>query len=234
MLSRIAVATLVLQSVIAFSCNGQRVIAGLNVGYATFRMSDLKDFQVQIRGSYGVEMRQVETFPGYMNFSGNLLFGFKKFYVGVLAGHTSTGGRLHYSDYSGSMTSDQLVRMNYIGHVIGAKINRGTLYEIFLGGTLLYYKNTLLLEERLQVGNEDIVMESDYTSENIATGPFIEVRRNLGRFLLRATAGAELHIPTPLSSSDEQLGDSEEGITVQPGGLRINVGVAYKFKMRGE
>lgn len=234
MLSRIAVAFIILQSVVAFTCDAQRVIAGLNVGYATFRMSDLKDFQVQIRGGYGVEMRQVETFPGYLNFSGNLLFGFNKFYVGVLAGHTSTGGRLHYSDYSGSMTSDQFVRMNYIGHVIGAKINRGTLYEVFLGGTLLYFKNRLLLEERLYVGDQESVLQLDYTSENIATGPFVEVRRNLGRFMARASAGAELHVPTPLSSNDDQLGDSDEGITVQPGGLRVNVGVAYKFKMRGE
>ena len=100
----------------------QRVDFALNVGYATFKMTDLKQMQKEQLSYMPVDAKITNSFPGYLNYSIDAVFYDSTYFVGVLLGHTSTGGRINYTDYSGSITYDQLVTMNYNGLVAAKKI----------------------------------------------------------------------------------------------------------------
>src|SRR5688572_25709865 len=80
----------------------QRIDVSVSAGYATFRMDDLKAVQEEDLSYMPVEGEITNSFPGYLNFGGEVVFYDSTYFVGVLLGHTSTGGRVHYADYSGS------------------------------------------------------------------------------------------------------------------------------------
>jgi hypothetical protein len=231
MLNRFSVAIIGFLGLLSGSADGQTPEVGLDVGYATFTMTDLKLFQKELSRQYPVDASVVESFPGHLNFSMNLKFVYQKFYFGVVVGHTSTGGRISYADYSGSLSSDQLIRINYFGPVIAARLGGNETYSVFFGGNVFYYANNVIFREKIQISTETLTHETRLKSVNVATGPYLEVQKKIKSLSLRVVVGAELHITGPLSrdgSSDNVLMNSrDEEVNVQAGGLRLSFGMAY-------
>lgn len=80
---------------------GQSISMEGFVGYGTYGMNDLKKvLQVHLE-AVDLPVRITEDFPAYVN--GGFQFGFyhDDFETGLRFGHYSTGGRVHYRDYSG-------------------------------------------------------------------------------------------------------------------------------------
>jgi hypothetical protein len=46
---------------------GQKLVVGGNIGYATFGMGRLKEYQQELKDQYPIRLKDVESFPPYLN-----------------------------------------------------------------------------------------------------------------------------------------------------------------------
>jgi hypothetical protein len=215
------------------NCSAQDFCVGINGGLSTFGMRDLKDLQNDMATFYPVHAKVVEAFPPYYSFSGNLWFDKRTFYGGIIAGHTSTGGRVSYSDYSGSVNSDQLIRIDYGGIFGGKRFTKINHTNFYFGAQLMLHLVEFDFSEKITVGQDQSNFLASFKSTNFSFGPYLEIRQNIGKFLIRCLIGGEIHSAGELKyqGSDESgfTGHVEDEVKVQADGLRISLGIGYKF-----
>lgn len=101
-------------------------------GYSTFQLNQLRDYNANILNALPVEGRLVSDFPGYFTYSGSIQCSFESVFAGLYAGHSSTGSRISYRDYSGYIRFDQIIRTNSLGAEFGASVFIRFLSEIIL------------------------------------------------------------------------------------------------------
>ncbi|AYB34084.1 hypothetical protein D4L85_27430 [Chryseolinea soli] len=214
------------------------MVGTVHAGYATFSMHDLKGFQNVMMGRQQFASRIVETFPGYLSYGVDLLYIRNRGFFGGGWGHTSTGGRLSYSDYSGYYNFDQVVHMNVVSLQGGIRIfpNYGTCFFLGLKGAV--YSNKLDLKQELSVGNQTVADATPMHSTNVACQPFLSAQRTLKRLFLKLDAGYEFHNAGKLTTTDgkdSQIpdGSGKKPATIQPDGLRVSLGVGYVFRSFG-
>lgn len=131
----------------------------ISTGIYTFSMGDMKSIQSQILNESEVRLEPVNEFPPFWAYNVTLAFEQKGIdgiisYIGGEVDYTSTGGRLSYSDYSGSYHFDQILKRFSIGGFYRAEKKIGSRY--FLGaevGASLFFSNTLFESYLLLSGN---------------------------------------------------------------------------------
>ena len=109
---------------LASAALGQSISMEGFAGYGTYGMRDLnKVVQVHLEET-DLPVRITENFPAYVN--GGFQFGFhhNNFETGIRYGHYSTGGRVHYRDYSGEYSFNVTIN----AHTAGA-FTRMVFYE---------------------------------------------------------------------------------------------------------
>ena len=219
---------------LAVTSYGQKLVVGGNIGYATFGMGRLKEYQQEVRDQYPVRLKDVESFPPYLNYSLNVALSHPGFYYGLMGGHTSTAGRNSYADYSGSSTVDLLVRMNYFGAMIAKKLTKKEHTNIYAGVQSLMYFNKMEVRNTLVLGDDVQSGSLNYQSFNLAAGAFFELQQKIHQFILKGTVGGELHIPGNFVHENYQTAEltlkNGDAVTANATGLRLGVGVAYQFK----
>jgi hypothetical protein len=89
--------------------------------YCAFDMKDLKALQDNFFSDLPVSVKKVTSFPDYFGLRGSATYVFesatKRPELGAVFMYTSTGGRLQYKDFSGSITGDQLTNALTLGIV---------------------------------------------------------------------------------------------------------------------
>jgi len=218
--------------------NAQQLVGAVYAGYGTFSMHDLKGFQKVMMDRQQFDTRVVETFPGYLSYGVDLLYVRNKGFFGGGWGHTSTGGRLSYSDYSGYYNFDQVVHMNVVSLQGGIRIFPNYETCFFLGLKGAVYSNKLDLKEELSIGNQTVAEVTPMHSTNVACQPFLSAQRTLKRLFLKLDAGYEFHNAGKLTTTDgknNQIpdGSGKKPATIQPDGLRVSLGVGYVFRSFG-
>ena len=212
---------------------GQTMSVGLMVGYGSFSMDDLKAYQQENLLLSDLPMKVVDEFPGYLLYRADFSLNTKKGLFEAFIGHTSTGGRIHYADYSGYSSSDLLVRMNYLGVSASTRLFKISSFDIYAGGRLLHYFSTVKIKASEQVYNSDLNNSgsASFGAMSLAIAPVIQVQRTVQRFVLKSDVSYEWHIPGNLyyeGDSDAILKSaSGDNVTVDPTGIRIAVGVGY-------
>lgn len=94
----------------------------LNSGIGTYQMGELKTLQDNFLKSMPVAAQVTASFPAYWFYELTATNEFKeKFLMGGSLSYGSTGGRVYYSDYSGSLWSDQLASFYSITTLFGAR-----------------------------------------------------------------------------------------------------------------
>ncbi|AYB33965.1 hypothetical protein [Chryseolinea soli] len=207
----------------------QNFAAGFSVGYAGFALRDVKDSQARVvqdlkYGSPYLDAQITQSFPSYINYSANFLWTPDKFYVGVVFGHTSTSGRISYGDYSGALTLDQLIRMNYAGVQGAVRLHTIGKTDIFFGVQTTTWYNTLKYNYKLDLVDYHEEDSETYHCLNLAIQPYIEVQESVGRFFLKLNAGYEKHI---LGA----FGHPRDEFPMDASSYRVNAGVGYKFSL---
>lgn len=212
----------------------QRIDLSVNVGYATFKMDDLKAVQEEDLSYMPVEGKITNSFPGYLNFGIDAVFYDSTYFVGVLLGHTSTGGRVHYADYSGSITMDQLVKMDYNGLVGAYRIASTNAGNIFIGTNLLTYLNKVEFIYSQTLFEQSSTSGFNLQSLNFAVGPFVQIHKRLGKFLVKGNVGYEFHFGMDLfyDDPDQKYISSSGYVKVNADGFRAGVGVGYAVYTR--
>lgn len=206
---------------------------GVGVGYSTFSMEQMKAFQRDLARQYPVDVRILEEYPGYLNYHGGFLIHSDRLYYGWVVGHTSTGGRAYYSDYTGHVASDQIVSMTYTGVTIAKAVTSHHLLDVFLGGRGLVYFNKVKFVQAEKVYDENSMTIERFNSRNIALQGFVELQKAINKFEIKLQAGFELQLPAQLLYQNRKdyylVNSSNEKVRLDASGLRTSVGLFYSI-----
>jgi hypothetical protein len=140
---------------------GQNLNFGVQIGYGTYYLNELKQFQTEATEHfYLTDIKEVEQFPNSIYYSGHLGYSFNtKNQLGIKGNYNTTGGRNHMKDYSGEYKLDLLLnsysiglnykyaflnKYNFRGHI---QIEEGLTYS------------TLSTVESIHVFNENVFAE---------------------------------------------------------------------------
>lgn len=237
MFSRIFHSLVVLLSLALFTSTASAQLftgtysAGVSVGYSTFSMEQLKDMQRELKRQYPVDMKILEEFPGYWNYNASFLIYQDERYYGWVVGHTSTGGRLYYSDYTGHIASDQIVTMTYTGATMAKTVSSNEIANILLGAQGLLYFNKLKLIEARKVYDENSLVVERFNSRCLALQGFVELQKSINKFQLKLQAGYEVQLPGQLLYQNRKdyymVNSSNEKVRLNAGGIRTSLGVHY-------
>jgi len=95
----------------SFCLAQNRFAITLGTGLGTYKMTDLREYEEQ-NNSY----KTIDDYPAYIYWTGKLSYALKKdFKIGVTYGLYSTGYKEAYSDYSGSVKKEHIIKADNIG-----------------------------------------------------------------------------------------------------------------------
>lgn len=231
--NKIVGATIAIIGFFASECAAQTWDVSISAGVATYSFDELKDYQAYIKGEIVTNATITDDFPAYLIYSVNLNKQFKKFILGIVGVHGSTGGRVYYEDYSGRLVADQLVKYNQVGITTAFSLFEKNDFQI-AGGlktSVVFY--TLDIKNSLTLGNETVNENETFGSINLALQPHVVARKSFGNFFVRGSLGYEFQSTSvPETKDDDKLflaGKDNEPVEMQGYGVRLSCGVGFKF-----
>jgi len=213
-----------------------RFSVGVSAGYSGFAMKSLSDYQRERLKQFDVPVKITDDFPAYLNLGLSFMISRPKVFYVFYLGHTSTGGRIHYEDYSGYVSSEMVPKMTYLGAGIAGQIFKIKTTHVFLGANLLEYSNKLKMTDEEVIHNIDHNYKGSVTLEsvNVAIGPLLEAQREVKKFLFKVNASYEFHLQGKLmygGQADVTLkNEAGKSVKIDGTGLRINAGVGYLLR----
>jgi hypothetical protein len=215
--------------------NGQYFSYGINTGYGTYRMEELKDFQNFLKSvNVGLDAEVTESFPGWVFFSGVAEYRTRKeFSFGMKAALFSTGGRNHVGDYSGEYRLDMLIKSYNLG--LFGKI------EFLRAGDLRIYAtinpgikaSRLRIHEFINIYHVDSTgSKASFKSLSFFVMPEIGVRYYLTRQLsLGIDAGYEVNLKAPLYFNNSVVFmQNNRKVMADWSGFRVSAGIYFDLK----
>jgi len=210
----------------------------VSAGYGMYNMNDLVELQEYRAKTFPVKGETTSLYPAYFNFEGSLVYESKRpFFAGAIIGYGSSGARTCYSDYSGSMSLDQVAWYYSMSASLGfyqkLKKEKLTLYFDLRPGFINTY---LDLISKQKIGNQAEVRDkSQFTSSNIAVQPTLSVLKRVGKFGLNVHIGMNINVfCDKLEAEDHDVTYLEDhfgnATTADWTGLRVGAGVSYYLR----
>lgn len=165
---------------IATPCLAQiRFSAGAGLG--TYDMADLKEINESFKLSVPalVTPQGISTFPPYATYEATLQYKIRRFQLGAYWSYNSTGSRLSYEDYSGSLWYDQKVSCNQYGITLGHLLTRNDgPWEVIPSLRLGVINTQYQVSDILQVtGNPAQSVVYKFTSNSYMISPGLSTNR---------------------------------------------------------
>jgi hypothetical protein len=211
---------------------------GYEVGVGSFRMDEMPLLQEYFNSESDVDLEVTSSFPPYLFYQ--LLYGYNhsnsEFGLGLR--YTSTGGRMATSDYSGSLTYDQLLQMYSIGISYGGILAKSNDKLFIRFKWLVYYDlSNLKLKNTLKIGEEEQSEEIALASSGLSLLPMLLIDYQFGHQLSAFfAAGYELN---PLNQAFHQKGNKDAILSTPDGnigpdwtGYRFSFGITYTIKTK--
>lgn len=218
-----------------FSSAGYSQDIGITIGYGTFKMEDLKALNEEIASqNQSLGLKTTNNFPGFLILGAN---GFapisEKFELGGQISLASTGSRMAYSDYSGSMTIDQKLYGVNVGVTPRVILEQDQKNMISLEGTTGITVSGHSIKSSLQVGDETDSDLVKFSSLNLFFEPGFRYGRILGESPLRISVRMAYNINVVkgklLFSDDKEafLTVNEEPAHADWSGFRTEINFSY-------
>ncbi|HMG92833.1 MAG TPA: hypothetical protein VK589_22400 [Chryseolinea sp.] len=209
----------------------QDKIIAINVGLGTYSMNTQKSFQQEFLRQSDLPLKAVHKFPPYGLFGAS--FGLKMsktFSSGVWIEYTSTGGTLHYGDYSGEARMDQLLKSLSVGTFLQLKVNRSEGWPLFatLHGSVVPTNADISTE--LVIGNDSAIETIELKAINFGIRPGFMLQRKIKKIVVMANVGYEFQIAGKLKTSEGAwLEAGGETVKAEWGGLRAGIGLGLSL-----
>lgn len=225
--------TVLLLSLCANAYAQVEISAGIGMG--TFSMRELKDLQKQIQSGYPVDAKITEQFPAYVIYDASISRKLKSNgFLGIYYQYGSTGGRVHYEDFSGEIYSDQLLHYSTLGLTIGQELalkNNFSLRLDFHPGATF---TRLEITDVTKVGNEGYRETYKFRSINATLQPTIELYKSWQQFGIRVFAGFHLAAYSGKLKYEENkeaylTNGGNDPIVANWNGLRLGITGTYRF-----
>lgn len=179
----------------------------------------------------------VESFPSRFGYDISFQHTNSKRSIGFFYSYQSTGGRVHYSDYSGELKMDQIINGNSIGGFITKDFNHSEKFKVYGGTRLgltvskLKIKNTIALVDQQQ---QYLSERYEFESLNLFVSPLLGGKMSFHNFYCFLEIGYEWHVtknPLTLEGADDAYlqGKGGEEIHADWDGFRMTLGLAYSF-----
>ena len=209
----------------------------VKAGLGTYQMNQIEAFQQEIAKDVIVPARVVDEFPATMTYELGFEYGYdERTTYGGFFGYSSTGGRIHYRDYSGQLKIDQILSSYSLGMQTAFNLSEFTTEEkmspwFFCKLSAAY---TLLdLTQHLEIGQESNSESFGFGSLNIGLQPGFSFRIPVASFSINPEISYEIQLPGKLFSEeydDAYLLDQQgEEVTANWSGLRLGISVAKQF-----
>lgn len=210
----------------------------MSMGYGTYSMKSMKDFQEELRVSFPVRAKTTESFPGYVFYEfGITTVQADRFVIGGYFTYGSTGGRIHYEDYSGEMSSDQLVRYVSIGSPLGIVLGDNLTdspWRVHLDLKPHFTVGMMELDFYSRIGNQEESDSYKFTAFNLGIEPGLTVERSLAKkWDVTFFAGYNANLLKGnlyfQEENDAYLQNQKgETVTLDFSGFRAALGISYK------
>lgn len=208
-------------------CAAQKISVMFHMGAGTFAMKTQKKLQEDVRGET-IPWRPVHEFPPYWIYAGSLSYNFSsEFGVSAYFEYGSTGGTLHYADYSGSVQFDQLLRYAQGGVGTFVQINRSEKWPLFATAHLLMGRTKEIVSYTLHAGRAKEEERVNLQAINLGVRPGIMMQHRMNAFVFQGNVGLEIQLPGKLENSDGNYLVLQNGdeVNAQWSGLRATLGV---------
>ncbi len=209
-----------------------------NMGYGQFKMSDMKAYQNDLNSAAIVPTKTTSSFPAFWIYDwGATYTTHSNVLTGLSFGLGSTGGRVTYSDYSGTLQADQRIQYLSINANLGYvwKPRKWIISADLRPGFVI---TGLELKTIQQTQGSSTPYSAMFGSVNIALQPTVTMTKRWGHFSLQAYAGYNQTIARGrlvfIDDNKTYLVDNNnQPITADWSGLRAGAGVSVFFGKRG-
>ena len=198
-------------------------------------MGDLEGIQNELLNDIretNIPAEITESFPPYFGYE----FGFlipvtdtagSTLSIGGFFEHGSTGGRIHYQDYSGELSVDQLAVETSIGSLIDYETNVSEMFNFGLNFAVSYTSSSFSITSYLQVGDESQEEELNFSSSSFSFEPAIVPSMNLLGMRFGISLSYLIYIPSNLEfdqySEVYLINKSGDEVTINWSGFRLGL-----------
>lgn len=204
--------------------------AGLN--YGSYSMKGLKEVQQSLFPS-NIPLEVVESFPSRTGFEFNLLRTFDRLSLGTGFSKASTGGRVSYADYSGSIMHDIIANSMMVSIQVEYALIKNEGWELFFAMRNGLAISTMTYRTTLTLGADTDEIKNKFKSMNFALSPALGARFFYGNFFLHPEVRYESHIVkgdlTYSSDSDEELKVNGNKVQMDWDGVRLSISLGYRI-----
>lgn len=196
------------------------------ISYNTYSMSDLEGIQNELLNDIrelNIPADITESFPAYPGYK----FGFlipvidttdRTFSIGGYFEHGSTGGRIHYQDYSGELRADQLAVETSIGTLIDYEYRCNEIFNIGLNFGVSYTLSSFSVTSYLKVGDESQEEELSFSSNSFSFEPAIMPSMYLWGMRFGISLSYLIYIPSNL-----EFDEYSEAYLINESGDKVNI-----------
>lgn len=201
------------------------------MGYGTYAMGDMKLVQSDYRRNVGVWAKATDEFPAY--FQRGLLVSLhltEQNRISLLFEQGSTGGRLAYEDYSGSLRLDQLLRYTSFGGILGRE-HRLNGISLMYGLESTVILSSFRMELSMQVDGDSYTNSEDFKAVGLGAKPMLAIGYHYKRFLPRLSIGYLInHSQKPFHLKNDELSVlmlQNQELAPDWSGLRLTLSLGY-------
>ncbi len=207
------------------SAYGQQPGIEFKSGYSTYAMNDLQKLSAYQKSHSNIPLKITADFPPFVTFGTRIFVKFKQVETGIDYTYLSTGGRVHYRDYSGQIGFDQIAVAHAVGIFAGGQFVEH--HRFTLKGSLLIslYSSTVNFNQYVNVGNYSESVLLGTISKSVVITPSIEPVFSLTPWMytgIRIGAGLDTRGGLRLKENHEAklIDDRKEAITTDWSGFR--------------
>jgi|GEM_PF-4295023 len=161
----------------------QKISFQIKGEYNYFSMNDLKDIQKEMLNEFhfiNIPLSSVESYPPYYGIQFRLgLTNINNLNYGIMVDLSSTGGRIHYRDYSGEIRIDNILSIISSGVFLEKKhfLNEWISIAYGISGQVIFAKLELLHLTRIGNGNMQQNLTFDCTSYGVEPNVSLTLNR---------------------------------------------------------
>ncbi|MEP1138631.1 MAG: hypothetical protein ABJI33_07955 [Balneola sp.] len=225
--------SILLFSLFHISSQAQSFTADLHLGVANIGAVDLTSLQGYIIENANLPLKSTDSYPARPQFGLSIL---RKKDVSTFVGfhwlYSSTGGRVAVSDYSGTVTSDQILNTHQLGFSTGQYFKETKLFHPYLGVQLSALLSNLELKDNGRLTNgEQVSSSSTFVAQNVGLHPMVGFKFDQLPVILKLELGYLIQVtqfPFHLKENrDATLSINENEVGPGLSGFRGNISFSF-------
>jgi hypothetical protein len=206
-------------------------------GYGTFAMKDMHKLHELILTQSIVKSEVTDAFPGHIIYQAAVMYRFRRnHFLGLSYQFGSTGGRVYYSDYSGSLYSDQLLRYTQLAVNLGETVRLGKDFFVMVDLQPGVTFSKLLYKSRITIGEGSAEESAHFHSINWVVEPTFTLLKQWGKFGARLSAGYHVDAYSgkfKVKGGEGWLTNGYDPVHADWNGLRTTVGATMILSRNG-